>query len=172
MNLDFTASSSRPGPLSWLLLALGVAIAGWVMLAWQSAAATRDAATAQLASLQDKPAAQKNVQPKRVDAAALARQQSDVAARSQLNLPWARLLDTLQNSRPSEIAFLSLDADGRRGDFTLTAQAKNHAAMLDYFNQLQHAPGMAQVSLSRHELREADGVQVVYFSLRGAWTTP
>lgn len=172
MNLDFSVSASRPGLASWLLLAFGVAAAGWVMLAWQSAAAARDEAAAHLASLQERPAAQKNLQPKRVDAAALARQQSDVAARSQLNLPWARLLDTLQNTRPSEIAFLSLDADGRRGDFSLTAQAKNHAAMLEYFNQLQHAPGMAQVSLNRHELREADGVQVVYFSLRGAWTTP
>lgn len=172
MNLDFSARISRPGLASWLLLAFGVASVGWGILAWQSAAAIRGEAEAQLASLRQKPAAQKNAQPKRVDATAMARQRSDLAARSQLNLPWARLLDTLQNSQSPEIAFLSLDADGRRGDFMLAAQAKNHAAMLDYFNVLQRAPGMTQVSLSRHELREADGVQVVHFSLRGEWAKP
>jgi hypothetical protein len=175
MNLDFSARPSRPGLTSWLLLALGLAAAGWVMLAWQDADAARGNAEMRLASLQAKPT-QKATKPQRADAAALnllqSRQRGDDAARSQLNLPWARLLDTLQNSRPPEIAFLNLDADGRRGDFTLAAQAKNHAAMLDYFNALQRAPGMARVSLNRHELREADGVQALYFSLRGEWTQP
>jgi len=171
MNLDFSVSASRPGLVSWLLFALGLAAAGWALLAWQEAAAARNAAETQLANLQVKPT-QKATKPKRVDASALTRQRDDAAAHSQLNLPWARLLDTLQNSRPPEIAFLNLEADGRRGDFTLAALARNHAAMLDYFHELQRAPGFAQVSLSRHELRAADGAQAVYFSLRGEWTQP
>ncbi len=171
MNLDFNASSSRPGPASWLLFVLGLAVAGWALHAWQDADATRQAVAAHLASLQDKPAA-KALKPTRVDAVVLSRERGDAAARSQLSLPWARLLETLQNSRPPEIALLNLDADGRRGDFTLAALARSHAAMLDYFHELQRAPGFAQVSLSRHELREVDGVQAVYFNLRGDWTQP
>ncbi len=171
MNLDFNAPSSRPGPLSWLLFVFGLAAAGLAILAWQDADAARNEAEAQLASLQDKPAT-KIQKPTRVDAVALSRERVDAAARSQLNLPWARLLETLQNSRPPEIALLNLDADGRRGDFTLAALARSHAAMLDYFHELQRAPGFTQVSLSRHELREVDGVQAVYFNLRGDWTQP
>ena len=175
MNLDFNARSPRPGPVSWLIFALGLAAAGWVMQAWQAADAARMDAETRLASLQDKPVLktpQTAAKVKRIDTAALARQSVDDAARRQLSLPWARLLETLQTLRPPEIAFLNLDVDGRRGDFTLAAQARNHAAMLDYFHALQGAPGLAQVSLSRHELREADGLLVVSFSLRGEWTQP
>jgi Tfp pilus assembly protein PilN len=172
MNLDFCAHSSRPGLRSWLIFALGLVAAGWVLLAWQEAAAARSKAETHLASLQDKPAAQKVVKPKSADVAALNRQRGDAAARSQLNLPWTRLLAALQDSRPPEIAFLNLEADGRRGDFTLAALAKNQVAMLDYFHALQASPGFAQVGLSRHELREVEGAQVVYFSLGGGWTQP
>lgn len=172
MNLDFSTRSARPGPVSWLIFALGLIAAAGSLLGWQAADAARSEAEAQLARLRDKPVVQTKAKPVRVDAAALTRQRGDDAARSQLNLPWARLLDTLQNSRPPEIALLSLDADGRRGDFTLAAQAKNHAAMLEYFDGLQRAPGFARISLSRHELREVEGAQAVYFSLRGEWTQP
>lgn len=171
MNLDFTAPFPRPGLASWLLLAFGLAVTGWVMLAWQDAAVAQAAAQAQLARLQPKPARPPG-KAGPADGKQLARQRGDDAARRQLSLPWSRLLESLQDARPPEIALLSLDADGRRGDFTLTALARNQAAMLDYFNALQHAPGLAQVSLSRHELRAAEGEQVVFFSLRGEWTPP
>lgn len=172
MNLDFSARASRPGLVSWLIFALGLAAAGWSLQGWQAADAARGKLEAQLAGLRDKGAPQKSAKPTRVDAATLTRQRGDEAARSQMNLPWARLLDSLQNSRPPEIALLNLDADGRRGDFTLAALARNHAAMLEYFHELQRAPGFTRISLSRHELREIEGAQAVYFSLRGEWTQP
>ncbi|OYY93767.1 MAG: hypothetical protein B7Y41_09865 [Hydrogenophilales bacterium 28-61-23] len=175
MNLDFNVQSSRPGGLSWLLLVIGLAAAAWVMQAWQTADAGFSAAQARIASLQAKPAqrpSEKTAKARRVDAAAQNRQRTDDAARGQLALPWTRLLETLQRQQSPGVALLSLDADGHRGDFTLTAFAKNHAAMLDYFEELQRVPGFTQVSLSRHELREVDADTVVYFSLRGLWTQP
>lgn len=171
MNLDFSVPSPRPDFVSWLLFACGLAAAGWVTLDWREADAARGAAETRLASLQARPP-QKALKPKRADAAAQVRQRGDATAQRQLSLPWARLLETLQNAQPPEIALLNLEADGRRGDFTLAALARNHAAMLDYFHALQRAPGFTQVSLSRHELREADGAPAVYFSLRGEWAQP
>jgi Tfp pilus assembly protein PilN len=175
MNLDFSAQTSRPGGLSWLLLVVGLAISFWVMQGWQVANARFGAAESRLANLQTKPAqhlADKVAKAKRADSAGQNRQRSEDAARSQLALPWPRLLETLQRKHSPDIALLSLDADGRRGDFTLTAFAKNHAAMLDYFEQLQREPGLLQVSLSRHELREVDAEKRVYFSLGGLWAQP
>jgi hypothetical protein len=161
--------------VSWLLLVIGLAISIWVMQVWQAADARFAAAETRLANLQTKPAqrpADKAAKAKRVDSAAQNRQRSEATARSQLALPWPRLLETLQRKHSPDIALLSLDADGRRGDFALTALAKNHAAMLDYFEHLQSEPGFNQVSLSRHELREVDDEKRVYFSLGGLWIQP
>jgi Tfp pilus assembly protein PilN len=175
MKLDFFAPAARPAWFAWLLLGLGLAAALWTLQSWNAATVEQHRVETRLASLQG-PAAPRQAKParkpKREDAGGLNRQRADAAARDQLQLPWARLLETLQDIRTPEIALLSLEADGRRGDFTLAGLAMNHAAMLDFFDSLQHAPGFAQVSLTRHELRELEGEQRVHFTLRGDWTRP
>lgn len=175
MKLDFFAPAARPAWFAWLLLGLGLAAAVWTLQSWNAATTAQQRAETRLASLQG-PATTRQAKPaqkpKREDAGGLLRQRADAAARDQLQLPWARLLETLQDIRTPEIALLSLEAEGRRGDFTLAGLAMNHAAMLDFFDSLQHAPGFAQVSLTRHELRDLEGEQRVHFTLRGDWTRP
>ncbi len=170
MNLDFYAPS-RHGFVAWLLLIIGGLAAGWVALTWQAATETHLAAQDRLASLQQKPALPVG-RSKPANSALLAQVRSDDAARKQLSLPWPDLFDSLQSVKPSEIALLSIDADGRRADFTLTALARNQTALLDFFTELQKQSGLSEVSLSRHEMREVDGVQAVYFSMRGNWGQP
>jgi hypothetical protein len=174
MNLDFTAPGPRPGPISWLLLALGLIALATAGLAWQAADSTAQEARTRLAGRQaaPKPAQSPKSVRNNTDPAAQARQREDSNARRALALPWTRLLTVLQDTRPDDIAFLSLDADGRRGDFQLTADAKSYRAMLDYYRTMQAEPAFKAVSLVRHELREIDGVQGVNFSLRGEWSQP
>lgn len=172
IDLDFTAPGARPGPISWLLLALGLIALGAAGLAWQSAdSAARDART-RLAGMRAAPAEKPAKTRTQIDPSALARQREEANARRALDLPWARLLSVLQETRPDDIAFLELDADGRRGDFQLSANAKSHRAMLDYYRAMQAEPAFKAVSLARHELREIDGIQGVNFSLRGEWAGP
>ena len=175
MKLDFFAPAARPVWFAWLLLGLGLMAALWTLQTWEAATAEHHRAETELAS-RHSPASTRQTQstrkPNREEASVLNRQRADATARDQLHLSWARLLETLQAARTPEIALLSLEADGRRGDFTLAALAKNHAAMLDFFDSLQHAPGFAQVSLTRHELRDLEGEQRVHFTLRGDWTQP
>lgn len=168
VKLDFAAPGSRPGPLSWLLLALGLGLAAAVAYAWQEADAARTLAQANLAALA-RPAAKPVAKAAKADPALQARLKEDDAARRALALPWSRLLETLQDSLPDDVALLSLDADGRAGTFQLAANAKSHQAMLDYFKDLKAKPGLGEVTLTRHELREIDGLQGVNFSLRGTW---
>lgn len=172
MNLDFTAPGARPGPISWLLLALGLIAVAAVGLAWQAADDAAQDAQTRLAGMRAAPTAKPAKTRNSVDPAALARQREDGNARRALALPWTRLLTVLQDTRPDDIAFLELDADGRRGDFQLTADAKSYRAMLDYYRAMQAEPAFKAVSLVRHELREIDGVQGVNFSLRGEWSQP
>ncbi len=176
MNLDFTAPGARPGPISWLLLALGLIAITTAGLAWQTADNAAQEVRTRLAGLQaapeDKPAGTKNKARNSVDQAAQARQREDNNVRRALALPWTRLLTGLQDTRPDDIAFLALDADGRRGDFQLSANAKSYRAMLDYYRAMQAESAFKSVSLVRHELRQIDGVQGVNFSLRGGWSQP
>jgi hypothetical protein len=172
IELDFITPGARPGALSWLLLALGLLAFAVAALAWRAADADARTAESRLAGLSAAPVAKAAKTSLRADAAALARQRGEDHARRALALPWAALLTTLQASRPDDIALLELDADGRRGDFLLTAEAKSHQAMLAYYQLLQAEAGLRAVSLTRHELHEIDGVQGVNFSLRGEWSKP
>ena len=180
MNLDFTAPGAHSGPISWLLLALGLIAITTAGLGWQAADSTAQEARTRLAGLQAAPKGKtagtlnstRNNARNSVNPAAQARQREDNNARRALALPWTRLLTVLQDTRPDDIAFLELDADGRRGDFQLTANAKSYRAMLDYYRAMQAEPAFRSVSLVRHELREIDGVQGVNFSLRGEWSQP
>jgi Tfp pilus assembly protein PilN len=172
IQLDFTAPGERIGSLSWLLLAIGLCAAGALALTWQTADSAAHDARARLASLTALSAAKpaSKTPPKRSDPAAEVRQRDETEAARALALPWGRLLSRLQDTRPDDIAFLSLDADGRRGDFQIIAEAKNYQAMLDYTLALQAESGFKAVSLMRHELHQIDGVQGVNFSLRGTWS--
>lgn len=168
INLDFTAPGARPGPVSWLLLALGLLAAGAAALAWQGANTAAAEAQARLATL-SKPVAKHAKSEKKADPVAQTREREDADARHALALPWNRVLTVLQDTLPDDIAFVSLEVDGRRGDFLIVADAKSHQAMLDYYRMLQAESGLKAVTLTRHELREIDGVQGVNFSLRGEW---
>lgn len=170
MKLDFCAPI-QPGLVSWLLFAIGVTAAGWSLVTWRAADDLHRAAETRLAGLQRPvPPAARTAPP--ADRATLAHLRRDAAARDQLNLPWTGLFDSLHSLRPAQIALLSLDADGRRTDFSLTALAIDQSALLDWFDELRQAPALDEVSLTRHELREVDGLQVVYFNLRGKWRRP
>lgn len=168
VRLDFAAPGARPGPFSWLLLVLGIAAAAAAAHAWQVAGAMAGDARARLAAASAVPAASKTP-PAVADAA---RAQAEAEARRALARPWQRLLATLQDNLPDDIAVLGLEADGRQGQFQLNGVARHERAMLDYFRLLQTRPELRAVSLARHELAEIDGVQAVRFSLRGEWIAP
>lgn len=171
LGLDFLAAPGRPAAWSWLLLGLGVALAAWSAQAWLQARQARDQAQTGLEQL-ERSSQPKTRQPARPDPKAQARLQVEEAARRQLALPWNDLVQTLQRSRPKEVALLSVAADGRRGDFQLEAEARGHQLMLDYLRRLQREPTLGDVTLTRHQGVDADGARVVRFSLRGRWGQP
>lgn len=167
IRLDFTAPGPRPGSLAWVLLLLGVAAAGAAVFAWNAAALEARAVEARLAAV----SAAKKPQVAATPADKM-RVQAEAEARRALALPWERLLVTLQDTRPDEVAFLALEAEGRQGGFQLTAVGRSHQAMLDYFRLLQTRPEFRAVSLTQHDTREVDGLSGVGFRLRGQWSAP
>lgn len=171
LPLDFTARPDRPPFWAWLLLAVGGVCALMAAQAYLAAEAARVEARSRLAA-QEQAVRPKPNKPTRPDARAEARQRLEQAARHQLDLPWAGLVDSLQRTRPADVAFLAVNADGRRGDFQINAEARDHEEMLDYLRRLQSAEGLRDVVLTQHERVDSDGMAAVRFTLHGTWSRP
>jgi Tfp pilus assembly protein PilN len=86
-----------------------------------------------------------------------------------LQLPWGKLLQSLEQTYPGHIALLSLEADERRNEATLTAEARNAEAMLAYLEVLKAPPGLKTVVLASHEIQEEDEQRPLRFVVRLGW---
>ncbi len=163
-ELDFLRETPRPPAAAWLLLALGIvlgATAAWRYLeAEQSLAGERAVA----AGLDAARTAKKPVRAAKPRQAA-----AETADRTQLDLPWDTLFVQLEKSRPAEIALVSLEADGRKREASLTAEARNPGVMLDYLERLRNQSGFNAVVLSNHAVREENPQQPLRFAVRLRW---
>jgi hypothetical protein len=161
LRLDFLHPRPRPHWLGWVLLAAGIALAAWT--GWQGRAAQQALAAAVAA--QPKVAAP----AARVPARAGAAQGVADTAREQLAVPWNDLFVRLESHRSSRVALLALEADARKAEATLTAEARNAKDMLAYIDQLKAEAGFASVTLASHVLQESNPQQPLRFVLRLAW---
>lgn len=170
-ELDFLRSPTRAGVRAWLLLALGVAAAA--AFAWDHLRARAEHAAAEMQLVQQRPRpARVAPRTERVEPAEQGRRRAEQEAQRQLGLPWGLLINRLQAESRADVALLALEADGRRGDFQLTGDARDHQAMLAYVRRLRAAPELRDVALTRHASAESDDVPVINFSLRGRWSRP
>lgn len=167
LDLDFARTRPRRPAWAWLLLLAGVAAAAWVGQSYDRATRAKAEAQARVDRLE---------RARPVQARALARDRKDDASRTaqvtaarQLETPWGELFATLQATRPANIGLLGLDADGRRGQLNLTAEAKDYPAMIDYYRRLQTTAGLADITLTQHDVMEDRNAEPVRFVLRGRW---
>jgi Tfp pilus assembly protein PilN len=161
MELNFLRTRPPIPVLSWVLLGLGVTMAA--LAGNRYLKVSDDLAQAQVHGSgrhgqiigRDKVA--------RVSA-------STVPDNSLLTVPWGDLFARLEADRPANIAFLALDADGRKGTLTLTAEARKPADMIDYLAALRQKSGFHAVTLSGHTaMLEEDGRESLHFIVRMEW---
>jgi Tfp pilus assembly protein PilN len=169
LGLDFARTRPRAPWWAWALLAAGLVAALWV--GQQYRLTERELATVQsrLQGLQATPA---TPPIQRRDPALEAERAARAEAQRALDMPWGELLATLQRTRPQGVALLGLEADARRGTLTLSAEARDYPAMIDYYAQLQSVPGLADVSLAQHGFQDDGQARPVRFVLRGRWGQP
>lgn len=162
LSLNFMHPLPRPHWAGWLVLAAGLALAGWT--AWQGVHTQRalDAAVAAAPRL-PAAAARRPVAPA-ADAQGGARQ-----AKEQLAVPWDALFVRLETHRPKRIALVALEADARKVEATVTAEARSAGDMLAWVEQLKTEAGFATVTLASHALQEGDPQQPLRFVLRVKW---
>lgn len=90
-------------------------------------------------------------------------------AGEQLATPWSGLFVRLESSRPKRIALVALEADARKPEATLTAEARTAKDMLAYVEQLKGEAGFASVTLASHAMQEGDPQRPLRFVVRLVW---
>jgi len=87
----------------------------------------------------------------------------------QLNLPWNTLFKAVESSGGKGIALLSLEPDMQKGTVSISGEAKNLNALLNYVKQLAAREVFASVYLQNHKIQQADPEKPLHFSLLAYW---
>lgn len=164
LKLDFLHPYQGPHWLAWPLLAGGLVMAIWV--GWSNRQLDLDLAKASAQATQQRPQPSVRLSSIAAPGADITEAQS---AREQLSLPWGSLFSDLEKAQSKRIALISLDADGRKNEATLTAEARNLWDMLAYIELLKSKAGFKSVILASHVMREKDPQLPVRFVLRLGW---
>ncbi|MDD5297050.1 MAG: PilN domain-containing protein [Rhodocyclaceae bacterium] len=157
LKLDFQRPAAGWGASSRLglvVLALGLALAGWQVWRYLDLKARADAVEQRVAEMRKKPANGQAVPDEALPG---------------LNNPWGRLLSDLAGAGSDDIALLALDADGGRGTLRVMGEAKSLDDVLAYVRRLADTGSLPHPELVSHELKKAEEQPVVGFTLRAGW---
>lgn len=80
---------------------------------------------------------------------------------------WEALLTTLENSADDSVTLLVLEPGAK--EITISGEAKNIGATLDYVARLNAAPVLSEARLARHEVVRDHPQQPVRFTLIASW---
>ena len=169
LRLDFAHPRHGPAPLGWLLLVAGLVAAGWAGWRYQTVSMSTQIEQAKLAGLTPKHVRKLAVKPV-ARPAPLQEVSGLTATRNLIDADWGGLLTALETTRPPTIALLAVEAEAARNSISITAEAKDHRAMLAYVNSLEDLPILDRVALANHADQEREGEKAVRFNLRAHWT--
>lgn len=89
-----------------------------------------------------------------------------------LNVPWHDIFEQLEASLPPDVALLSIEPDGQRGQIRLQAEAKSLDSLLRYASTLQQNGIFGRLSYSKHETNDQDPNRPVRLSFELGLSTP
>ena len=87
----------------------------------------------------------------------------------ELSLPWNALFKAVETSSGQNIALLSLEPDPVKGTVTISGEAKDLNALLNYTKQLSTREVFDSVMLQNHQIQQADPEKPLRFSLLAHW---
>lgn len=88
---------------------------------------------------------------------------------SQLSLPWEGMFQAVESSADGEVTLLGMEPDIEKHIVSISCEAKNIAAMLNYVRRLEQRSEFGSVFLQNHRIQEHDPEKPVRFSLSAAW---
>lgn len=87
----------------------------------------------------------------------------------QLTLPWAALIETLEAAAAKDVAVLQVQPEAQQRLLRITAEARNHGAMLQYLRNLSSARALSDVHLLTHQVQIDDPQKPLQFSLQATF---
>jgi type IV pilus assembly PilN-like protein len=172
LELDFSGRQPWPGALGWILLAVGLGVAGSEVANWRTGEgelAEREAIVERL-----------RYQIRRADPAQLARPRSvseqevrpALRLAGQLSADWGAVLRDLATAEDDRLALLSLEVDAARGNVRFTGDAKSLAAVFEYLARLEATPSLAAAQLTSYERATVGTVELIRFNAAARWEGP
>jgi hypothetical protein len=164
VELDYLAPSRGPIWPGLIVLAVSLVVAGALMARY------RDTHN-ELARLQ---ATGKLVSPERRPQVSLSKERLEAEVKSaesvvrELSLPWASLIQAIEQSSTREVALLQLQPDPETRTVKLTAEARTREAMFDYLRRLGSAKGLAEIHVVSHQLQREDPQHPIQFSVQAS----
>lgn len=156
--------------MGWALLAMGLIGVGAVV-AWRflDLEPRLHAGEAELRQLQTTLAAREPAAIRLSDDQLAGEWSRAAKVAQELAAPWAPLFGVLEGAAGQPVALLSLEPDGARHELVLTGEARNFAALLDYYRYLQKQPMLNTVALKTHQVNRQDRDKPVRFRITAHW---
>lgn len=118
-----------------------------------------------------------SLQPTRVGTAPGVAVTPDRLARAEaiarrLVVPWESLFQAIEAIPSRGVRLLAILPDPGNRALTVSGEAKDYLAMLNYVNALAAPGALSEVHLVRHEMRAQDPRFTVSFELQASWASP
>jgi Tfp pilus assembly protein PilN len=162
--LDLDLARSRSPRAGWVLLGLALFAVFDAGLSYRQL--SNDAAVAQRQLARH--SGRTPTSATRAEKADEALHEADRVARS-LMRPWDSLFRTLEQATDERVALLALQPDARKGEISISGEAKDYDAVLAFVTRLDERKTLRDVHLVRHEVREDDPQHPMYFSILANW---
>lgn len=165
IDLDHLGALKAPRWPGYALLAVSLLVAGEMTQRYREAQIELERHEAAHGLLNVKRPAAPHVPKQKAD-----EQVKEVeAVMRQLTLPWAPLIESIENAGTRDIAILQLQPDARQRVLRITAEARSQDAMVDYLKRLTQARGFGEVHLLNHQVREDDPQRPVQFAAQASF---
>ncbi len=170
MHLDFLHSRRPASAFGWLVLVIGLLVLG-ALLNWRFMTLAPQLQSTQTEIVRMK----RELLPTGPAAARLSDKQlasdwvraAEVA--QELGAPWERLFAVLEGAAEQPVTLLTLEIEGSRRDLVLTGEARNYAALLEYYRYLQQQPMLGSAALQTHQVNRQDRDKPVRFRITARW---
>jgi hypothetical protein len=164
LELDYVAPPRRSPWAGLSVLALALTVAGF--LAMHYGEVRRELAAAEAArGLLNEGRPARTVPRERLEDET---KQVDAIVR-QLTLPWAQMIETIENASIGEVAVLQVQPEAEQRRLRLTAEAKSREAMLRYIRRLEESKVLSEVHLVSHQVQLDDPSRPVQFALQASF---
>ncbi len=164
VNLDYVAAARRPSWLGVALLAIALAVAGELLLRYRDS----QFELARLETSAGLVAAPQRLAPGASEARLDEETRNAETVVRQLALPWAMLVQAIEEAATRDVALLQLQPDADSRLLRLTAEARHRDAMFEYVRRLGAAKGLAGVHVVSHQVRRDDLRRPVQFSVQAS----